>query len=313
VNFDVVHLDGDGVSTSTDVLLRCDAEMSSDGQFIVTNAGARKWIADHSAPLIRYVLNTRKIPSPPFEFLMMMRTCRAYWQNIPSSKKYAQRQRLRDTYAIQIYFYFSDPDLSEPWVIDEEQQVLIVRGEDDYMNLCHKTYMMLSAVRTMFQYNLRLASVKGVLLMDDDISIIDTSKLYEAMKAHQDDLYWGNKAVCGQTSTHFVHKAKESQTINTTFQRYPMLAQYPVRTHAGNHCSGGTCYLHRNSVDRVLMHPELFQPFPKTEAELGTHLNKGVLDNLSSFEDVNVGAALRLEDVTPTFINVFDFVYWKRN
>jgi len=315
LRWDVIVLDGvaDKTSgTSFDFLNSVQGVSNLFGFLINAKAAAQ---FDEETPYW-YMINpsTRNkttAVTTPLQYLMMVKTCVPRWLKNETSPTYEQKLAFCAKYPVQFYYYHADPKLPTDYLLDEHRHLLIVKTMDDYLNLCHKVISMFQFVHHYLSTNGRTYGLKGLFCMDDDVRLVDGDLLYEELEKRARVPYWGNVVHQARTSKHWMEKATECAHIRRTVQRYPALSEYPVETPQGHFCSGGAFFLQPRSMELILLHNDLFRPFPSTNKEILTYRRNGVLRKLCAFDDVNIAAALRRENIKPQPVNIFPFVSWK--
>lgn len=194
--------------------------------------------------------------------------------------------------------FVGNPMIDSDWIYNEKEQLLILRCEDDYINLPNKIYMYMKAVHTLFP------KCKGVFKTDDDIDIY-LDKLYTLLESHQNIPYVGKK-FDGRPylSTHLSFKPH-------LVSKYPEFEHIPVQLKDADYCAGGGYYLHMTTVEKLLKHSDIFKPFPTNNYMDFLNDTKTHFENLHVFEDKTVGYALRQENVLPYNVDIKSVANWE--
>jgi hypothetical protein len=76
--------------------------------------------------------------------------------------------------------------------------------------------------------------------------------------------------------------------------------------------SGGTFYIRRDCLFVISKHSDLFQPFPKTNAEIMAKVSHtdNMIHDVCAFDDYNIGVAFHREQLPPVHINTRDVLHW---
>ena len=168
------------------------------------------------------------------------------------------------------YSYTSNPELGSDFTIDERDRAISVRAKDR----CHTMGMLLHCLRNLIALNRRMESLKGVVFLEDTIP----SGLVKALKANQDEAYWGK-----------VVQADTSVTNNLGIFEIP-----PV-----SYCSGSAgYYLRKDILFAVSDSDDLFAPFPEEDLEM-YKTSSGSYSGVCLLDDVNVGAAISRLGIIP--------------
>lgn len=233
-----------------------------------------------------------------WKHLILIKTCAPRRDRYPDNEQ--RWQQVCEQNQAQYFYYFGDPTIQQPFVLDETEHTLRVKTEDDYMNLSHKFGQMVHWLLMYTELNGRCQELDGIFFTDDDIEVV-TEAWGPMVEKYADYPYWGNKAAnTTTTSTWFQTKMEQSDLVSATIrEKYPSLMTTPVEISSEPYCSGGGFYLTMPAVRLLAHHMDLFAPFPKSNDELLLLADKGVLKNVCAFDDYQVGVALQRNHLTP--------------
>ena len=231
------------------------------------------------------------------------------------SSDLAQRrvlEGLSQNHPIGYYYYYSRPELAAPWVLHETDHEIVLRTEDDYLNLPHKFISAVQVVHDLMRQNSRLRHLKGVFFTDDDIEVFP-ERFYQTLGDNVHVPYWGRVGYHDVgVSGHLENKAKESPAMKAYFQEhYPSVLKHRIRLYPGAFCAGGGFFLRSEMLPLLLEGLQWFAPFPTSNARLLQKLKDNVIEDVSVFDDVNVAAALHAHGVVPKNLDVRHIVRWE--
>jgi hypothetical protein len=188
-------------------------------------------------------------------------------------------------YPIIYIKFIGDPTLQDEYVYDEINHLLTLKCEDDYVNLPNKVYCFFKAIRELFP------NFTNLVKIDDDV-VINLPILYEMMLENKYVPYAGNKVKSEVLSWFFTKKPD-------VCAKYPEFAYTPFYLNDTEYCAGCAYFLNKDSVLKILKHPEFFEPFKNNymdyvtrEYQVGELKNFGFFLKLYPFEDHSVGLVL---------------------
>jgi hypothetical protein len=249
-----------------------------------------------------------------FDLIIGIKTCRP---RLMTNKNQLQAlQHLHTTQKVQYYYYYADPTLSTDFVVDERNHIVIVKCEDDYLNVSPKFIQFVKFVTKNLQNNNSVRDCIGLFLTDDDTTLY-TENLMTFVRERGHIPYWGNVHKHNSPfSYHVQSKVSQSSIIKQQVQTYwPSLQNIPIEVVTGVlTCSGGGFYLNRSTVAALSCLEHYFQPFPKNEEELSAHKceENGVVfyKDLCPFDDLQVGVALLSIGIQPESVPITEIVVW---
>lgn len=206
-------------------------------------------------------------------------------------------------YSDIIYVKFiGDPTIETEYMYDKNNNLLILKCKDDYLNLPHKVYCFFKAIRQLFP------GVTNVIKMDDDVKV-DLPNLHNLMVRYKDVPYAGRYVCIGPLLSTWLHQKTE------VCLEFCELGTIPVYLHRQQYCAGCIYFLNINSIDIIINYPQYFAPFPDDYINYLNDVNdtKFFLD-LNVFEDYNVGMVLtKLNDVSIQDIrhDLITAAYWE--
>jgi hypothetical protein len=185
-----------------------------------------------------------------------------------------------------------NPDLETQFKYNEKENLLTLKCQDDYLNLPHKVYLFLQAIKQLFP------NVRGVFKTDDDVDI-DVKKLEIFLDKHYEVPYCG--VYCEQQDDVCSHLSNKEHVTD----RYPVFKEVPVKMQYAPYCPGGGYYLSMHAVSIILNYPSNFPPFPTNYKSYMTTIHNSIIkhdkvchvtniyfDKLCVFEDKQIGMTL---------------------
>lgn len=269
----------------------------------------------------------------PLDFLVCVQTC-----HIRDGKYDALLASLRKLPpSMAFYTYKGDPLLPTEYSIHERDKVITLQCKDDYLNLCHKFGQLLSALKNTIELNPRFQKLKGVLFLDDDVSIVGCSSetkdvsfgtkdsssetkdgpqnVFTFLDRYLEHPYFGVVTSLDYSTNFLKRKAKESRTVHSQIESaYPGLLQYDMGVHAGEYCAGPAFFVRMDALPALWNTTTMFLPFP---ARIDKYLmvtddgQKFYSNQICVMEDSNIGATLRQAGFPPTNVPMHDIIVWK--
>lgn len=219
-----------------------------------------------------------------YKFVLGILTCK---QNLSkANEQYEKYLYDIDKYPIIYIKFYGDPNIEKDWIYDEKTNTLVIKCEDDYVNLPHKVYLFLKIARTLFP------DVLGVFKTDDDI-VIYLQNLYDLLEKNQDIPYYG-RYVSFKSEQLSSYLADKKHVINN----YAEFQRFPVYLEKGSYCSGGGYYLRNDAIDIILKNNERFHAFPK-ETYMNYLIDNRYFRHLNVFEDKSIGETLCVNGFYP--------------
>lgn len=219
-----------------------------------------------------------------YKYVLGILTCK---ENLnKAQKQFDQYLQNIDKYPIICIRFYGDPNLETEWSYNQKEKTLIIKCDDDYLNLPNKVFKFLKIVRALFP------SIIGIFKTDEDIEIHNVDKLYQIMEKNKDIPYYGRFVMMQAVKSDYL----QGKTFVTTL--YPELKDYPVYLEEGTYCAGGGYYLNKNAIDVILQKETLFKPFPK-DNYMDYLIDKSYFKDLCVFEDKNIGVALYRAGIYP--------------
>jgi hypothetical protein len=225
------------------------------------------------------------------KYLIGIMTCSKYLHKAEEQyKKYFTN--IHDYENIVYVKFIGDPTIEGDYIYQKENNLLILKCKDDYLNLPNKVYCFYKTICALFP------DITNVVKMDDDV-IVDLPKLYSLITLCKDIPYAGRYVCVGSTLSTWLYQKTD------VCSEYPELGLIPVYMYPQEYCAGCIYLLTKTSIDIIVKYPELFPPFPNNYSEYIKHLNgeTKAFINLHVFEDYNVGMVLtKLNNVPITQI-----------
>lgn len=230
-----------------------------------------------------------------YKYIMGVLCCH---QNLPQAEK-QYREQLSNIHQYPIIYlkFIGNQDLSTPWLYNEKENLLIIRCQDDYVNLPNKVYQFLKITKQLFP------NMVGVFKTDEDITI-NLHNLYQYLEKNQHLPYFG-RYVNGDS--HYSRYLANKEYVTNV---YPEFKNIPVRVEFAPYCAGGGYYINQQCVNVILQNEEYFKPFPKdTYKEYFVNkmervlkeqaIEKAYFKDLHVFEDKTIGLVLHKHNITP--------------
>lgn len=251
---------------------------------------------------------------PQIDYLIVVQTC------VGRAGKYdALLASLKDqckSAPMCFYQYRGDPNLQTDYSVDEVGRMITLKCKDDYLNLCHKYGQLTHALQNLILINKRFKNLKGVLCLDDDVSVV--GNVNEFLNRHSDKDYFGVVTSMEAPTTNFLkRKAAESKTVNAQMQEFPGLLKYDMQIHTGKYCAGPAYFVKTDLISILAHSNDLFLPFPDTQEVLDNYLittgdgQSFYSNEVSVMEDSNVGACLMRVGVAPENVDMKHVIVWK--
>jgi len=230
-----------------------------------------------------------------YKFIMGVLTCQ---NNLHMAYKQYQNNLINiHEYPIIYTKFMGNPNLETPWSYNEKENLLIIRCEDDYLNLPNKVYLFLKISKQLFP------NMLGVFKTDEDIDI-NLPNLYKMLEDNKQIPYYG-KFVNGSA---YYSNYLSSKTYVTDV--YPEFKKYNVKVEFGAYCSGGGYFINQNCIKIILENEQYFKPFPKdnyndylvriTEYIIANNVMENIhFNNLNVFEDKTIGVVLNKYNIIP--------------
>jgi GR25 family glycosyltransferase involved in LPS biosynthesis len=248
---------------------------------------------DYSDIERRHVSYTDRYDSPyhyPYKYILGVVSCKMNHDKALS--QHETHFRSIDKTSILYVRIIGDPLLEKTYMYNELEDTLTLKCEDDYLNLPHKVYLFLQAIKQLFP------NVRGVFKTDDDVDI-NIIKLETFLNQHYEVPYCG--VYCEQKDDVCSHLSNKEHVT----ERYPIFKEVPVKMQYAPYCPGGGYYLSMHAVSIILNHPNNFLPFPTNYKSYMTTIHNSIIkhdkvchvtniyfDNLCVFEDKQIGMTL---------------------
>lgn len=219
-----------------------------------------------------------------YKFILGILTCK---NNLSKAHhQYNKYLQSIDNFPIICIRFYGDPNLETPWLYNEEDKTLVIKCEDDYLNLPNKVYLFLKITSFLFPHNV------GVFKTDEDIDIHNIDNLYKILEANKDIPYYGKFVA--------MHAAMSGYLYGKEYvvKKYPEFKNYPVYLEEGTYCAGGGYFLNSQAIDIILKSEEYFKPFPK-QTYMDYLVDNTYFKHLCVFEDKNIGVALYRNGIYP--------------
>ncbi len=234
------------------------------------------------------------------QFLIGIMTCKQLLHK--AEEQYQKYFQDISAYPIVYLKFIGDPTIDREYIYDEDNKLLTLKCEDDYLNLPNKVFCFFKAVSKLFP------NVTNVVKMDDDV-IVNLRNLYNLLVKHKDEAYAGRYVGINHSLSMWLYQRKD------LCENMPLLGTVPVFLNSQEYCSGCIYILHRDSIKLLLKYPEYFPPFPKEDYEkyIQTVNTQSMFIGLHVFEDYNVGMIIRgfhrvpIKDIRQ---ELMDAAYW---
>ena len=117
-----------------------------------------------------------------------------------------------DKYPITYLKIIGDENLDTQWLYNENENLLIIKCDDGYMNLPNKVFQFIKISKKIFRPFI------GIFKTDDDIEI-NLNNLYNMLMKYKDIEYFGNYAGCESSkSNYLMTKKKYNRTISIVWK-----------------------------------------------------------------------------------------------
>lgn len=235
---------------------------------------------------------------PQWTFFLAVKSCRSrLGMALSQREKYLQKL---DTYKIVSYIFVGDPTIQEKWNIDEERKIVTLKCKDDYLNVAHKTRLIIEFVNTKYP------NITGMFQTDDDTEI-NLKLLSNMLTRYKDRDYFGHCA--NMEDDEFSYHIMERRKLLTD---YPMLKHYPIFLKKCNYCAGGGFYLNKKVFHILLTNrQELFQELPKDLKRYFTKIqDKECFIDIPIIDDYLIGYVLQLHGIKALNIDIKKAVNW---
>jgi hypothetical protein len=195
-----------------------------------------------------------------------------------------------DKYPITYLKIIGDENLDTQWLYNENENLLIIKCDDGYLNLPNKVFQFIKISKKIFRHFV------GIFKTDDDIEI-NLNNLYNMLMKYKDIDYFGNYAGSQRCKSNYL------MTKKNIIEQYPLFGKYLVETDFGHYCSGGGYYLNQKAIKVILDNESYFPEFSKNDYKKYLYNNE-YFKGLNVFEDKSIGVILNKNNIFP---NQHDF------
>lgn len=221
-------------------------------------------------------------PDYRYKCIMGVMTCKA---NLHLAKEQQEKYFTNiQKYPILYIKFWGNPNLETDWLYDELNNTLIIKCEDDYVNLPNKVYLFLKIIKTLFPH-------MPVFKTDDDIQI-NIDELYNILIDNATEQYYGVYAG--------YQECKSSYLFGKTHvtDKYPELKKIEVHTPQGSYVAGGGYFLNLEALNIILANPNNFRSFPENFLDYYDD-KENCIKGINIFEDKTIGYTLFQNGIIP--------------
>jgi hypothetical protein len=190
------------------------------------------------------------------EYILLIMNCMRYREKAIQQKT-GWLQGLPES--VHYYHVIGNPNMSDPYVFDNEERLLWVKTADDYVSLPKKVIAALSAVRNTFKF-------KYVFKTDDD-QILEDGKFFETLidnlvrKSTKMKAHYGGQVVDVQIPY-----------LSQYFQIHPELPQDMI-IQKTEYCSGRFYFLSPEAITNLVSKRENIEKEYLEDYAIGLNLN----------------------------------------
>jgi hypothetical protein len=190
------------------------------------------------------------------EYILLIMNCMRYREKAIQQKT-GWLQGLPES--VHYYHVIGNPNMSDPYVFDNEERILWVKTADDYVSLPKKVIAALSAVRNTFKF-------KYVFKTDDD-QILEDGKFFETLidnlvrKSTKMKAHYGGQVVDVQIPY-----------LSQYFQIHPELPQDMI-IQKTEYCSGRFYFLSPEAITNLVSKRENIEKEYLEDYAIGLNLN----------------------------------------
>lgn len=165
------------------------------------------------------------------------------------------------------YYFIGDLNLSEDYVVDDNNNIVYLRVPDNYESLPIKVFHAMNFINKNYPGY-------SVFKTDDDV-VLDLDKLYNTINDNKDEIYFGLSVESKEYETNYHSGKCES----------PILNNIPIFIPSVKYCAGGGYYIKHDYVGKIFV-------------------DKSIFTSRIIFEDVCTGISASKLGISPKYVDI---------